>query len=508
MKYSVTNIICKLGLIGCLFSGLYGCYSLDEEVYSEFVSDDFFQNIEQLQTAAMGMYLPYSRANTFEYHFLTLTSMQSRYTMTADGIMSNASIYGIDNAFKSLATVWECTYQAINRANTIIANAHKAEGDPDIINWHIAEAKFIRAWSYYNLAVLFGDVPLHVIPVKNISQTIMPKSPIEDIYAVVVDDLKFACDNLPVEWTTTEPGRVTKKAAITLLGKVYLTMAGYPLNKTEYYEEAAKVLEDIAVRPYKYNCALLDDIEDVYDVNNKNNPELLFVISSAREGAMSWATALHFYFSGPRSNGIMTGPAPGCSIGWKISFSENLYNLYEPTDDRRTKIWAYSYICDNGSRITYNVDKDYRAPGRGIALRKYVDTEATSNVIGLCDRIIYRYAETLLLAAEAYANIGELQKALVMLNKVRARSNARTYSYGEIGSKEQLLELIYTERSLELCGEFSEIFDIRRWNKVEENFNNHSNRQMAQFDSKFNLYPIPSTEMLYNTAIKENNPGW
>ena len=117
MKYSVTNIICKLGLIGCLFSGLYGCYSLDEEVYSEFVSDDFFQNIEQLQTAAMGMYLPYSRANTFEYHFLTLTSMQSQYTMTADGIMSNASIYGIDNAFKSLATVWECTYQAINRAN-------------------------------------------------------------------------------------------------------------------------------------------------------------------------------------------------------------------------------------------------------------------------------------------------------------------------------------------------------------------------------------------------------
>ena len=129
-------------------------------------------------------------------------------------------------------------------------------------------------------------------------------------------------------------------------------------------------------------------------------------------------------------------------------------------------------------------------------------------MIGLCDRIIYRYAETLLLAAEAYANIGELQKALVMLNKVRERSNARTYSYGEIGSKEQLLELIYTERSLELCGEFSEIYDIRRWNKVEENFNNHSNRQMAQFDSKFNLYPIPSTEMLYNTAIKENNPGW
>ena len=78
MKYSVTNIICKLGLIGCLFSGLYGCYSLDEEVYSEFVSDDFFQNIEQLQTAAMGMYLPYSRANTFEYHFLTLTSSATK----------------------------------------------------------------------------------------------------------------------------------------------------------------------------------------------------------------------------------------------------------------------------------------------------------------------------------------------------------------------------------------------------------------------------------------------
>ena len=110
---------------------------------------------------------------------------------------------------------------------------------------------------------------------------------------------------------TMAPGRAKKKAAITLLGKVYLTMAGYPLNKTEYYAEAAKVLEDIAVRPYKYNCALLDNIEDVYDVNNKNNPELLFVISTAREGAMSWGTAMHYYFSGPRSFGIMTGQAPG-----------------------------------------------------------------------------------------------------------------------------------------------------------------------------------------------------
>lgn len=508
MKYSVTNIICKLGLTGCLFSGLYGCHSLDEEVFSEFDSKNFFQNVEQLQTQSMGMYLPYSRANTFEFHFLALTSMQSQYTMTTDAIMRNASIYGIDNTFQSLATVWECTYQSINRANTIISNAHKADGDPDIINWHIAEARFMRAWSYYNLVVLFGEVPLHLKEVKNINETIMPKSPIEDIYAVIVDDLKFACDNLPVEWTTTAPGRVTKKAAITLLGKVYLTMAGYPLNKTAYYAEAVKVLEDIAVRPYKYNCALLDNIEDVYDVNNKNNPELLFVISTAREGAMSWGTAMHYYFSGPRSFGIMTGQAPGCSVGWKVSFSEDLYNRYEPTDDRRTKIWAYSYVGDNGVKITYNVDKDYRASGRGIVLRKYVDTEATSNVLGLNDRIIYRYAETLLLAAEAYANTGELQKALVMLNKVRERANARTYSYGEIGSKEQLLELIYTERSLELCGEFSEIYDIRRWNKVEENFNNHSNRQMAQFDSKFNLYPIPSREMLYNTAIEENNPGW
>ena len=136
MKYSVTNIICKLGLTGCLFSGLYGCHSLDEEVFSEFDSKNFFQNVEQLQTQSMGMYLPYSRANTFEFHFLALTSMQSQYTMTTDAIMRNASIYGIDNTFQSLATVWECTYQSINRANTIISNAHKADGDPDIINWN------------------------------------------------------------------------------------------------------------------------------------------------------------------------------------------------------------------------------------------------------------------------------------------------------------------------------------------------------------------------------------
>lgn len=485
-----------------------GCKSLNEEIFSEFEVNNFFETIDQLQSQSMGMYLPFSRANTWEFHFITMTTMQGRYTMTADAVMKNASIYGIDHTFASLATVWECAYQSINRANTIIANAHRVNGDQELINNHIAEARFMRAWNYYVLVSLFGDVPLRTEVTQSVDDACLPRTSVETIYEWIVADLKYAVEWLPVVWSTTKAGRVTQKAAITLLGKVYLTMAGYPLQKTEYYQKAAEVLEDIAVRPDKYDCGLLEDIEDVYDVNNKNNKELLFVISSAREGAMSWATALHYYFSGPKSFGIMTGQAPGCSVGWKVSFSKELYDMYDDNDDRKTKIWAYSYVGSDGVKITYNVDKDYRATGRGIVLRKYVDTEATGNVLGLNDRIIYRYAETLLLAAEAYANTDQLIRGLFLLNKIRARAHAPLYQESDAPDKETLLELIYKERAMELCGEFYELFDLRRLNKVEENFMNHNNRGSMSYDPKFELYPIPSREILYNPAITENNPGW
>jgi hypothetical protein len=91
---------------------------------------------------------------------------------------------------------------------------------------------------------------------------------------------------------------------------------------------AVKALKDIAENPASYSCALLDKIADVYDVNNKNNDEMVFTLASTRGGAMSGATALHFIFAGPRSLGIMTGKSP-CTVGWVASFSKNLYDLYE-----------------------------------------------------------------------------------------------------------------------------------------------------------------------------------
>ena len=183
--------------------------------------------------------------------------------------------------------------------------------------------------------------------------------------------------------------------------------------------------------------------------------------------------------------------------------------MYGSTDDRKNYIWAYSYTGQTGSVITYNVNSAYKATGRGIVVRKYVDTKATGNTLGANDKIVYRYAETLLLAAEAYAQSNKIDTALIFLNKIRERVHALTYTQGvDFSNKEELLNLIYKERNLELNGEFSEIFDIRRLNLVEANFMNHYNRGTTVFDAKFKLYPIPLKEMTYNTAITENNSGW
>jgi hypothetical protein len=494
-------------LLSLLFFG--GCKDLNEDVYSEFATSNYYNTISQLQTQSLGMYLPFYRANYWDRYFLALTTMQSKYTMATETTMKSASIYGFDDSFTPISLVWEYAYQSINRANTIISNVYRVAGDKDVINNHTAEARFMRAWNYYVLVNLFGEVPLHVKETETVEgDAIMERSPVEDIYEVIVDDLKYAVDSLPVNWTTTEEGRPTKKAAVTLLGKVYLTMAGAPLKKTEYYAEAVTVLKDIAENPASYDCALLDNIADVYDVNNKNNDEMVFTIASTRGGAMSGATVLHYLFAGPQSLGIMTGKSP-CTVGWVVSFSKDLYDLYEADDDRKKDIWAYSYVDQRGILITYGVSSVYKVTGKGIALRKYVDTQATGNTLGAQDRRIYRYAETLLLAAEAYAQTNDLANAVIHLNKVRARVHASQYVQGaDFTTQEELLALIYKERSLELCGEFSEIFDIRRLNTVEDNFMNHYNRGSNNYDSKFTLYPIPLTETSYNTLITENNPGW
>ena len=505
MKSKKNNFI-VIFFLSLLFCG--GCQDLNEDVYSEFEVDNFFNTIDQLQTQSLGMYTPFTRANGWDRNFIALTTMQSKYTMTQETLLKSASVYGFDDTFLSLEFVWERAYQSINRANTILSNANRVVGDKDVINNHIAEAKFMRAWNYYVLVNLFGDVPLHTKETKNVTTDAMkPRTSTESIYELIVGDLQYAVDSLPVVWKTK--GRATKKSAITLLGKVYLTMAGNPLNKTENYAKAVTVLENIADNPSLYDCALLSNISDVYNVDNKNNKEMVFTIASSREGAMSWSTVLHFMFAGPKSLGIMTGLGPQNTTGWQVSFSKDLYDLYSDTDDRKKDIWAYSYVGDNGITLTYNVNAHYRVPGRGIAIRKYVDTKSTGNVLGANDRIVFRYAETLLLAAESYAQTNDLTNAVKHLNKLRERVHTNTYVEGiDFFTKEDLLALIYKERSLELCGEFSEIFDIRRLDTTEDNFMNHYNRGQTQYNTKFKLYPIPSRETSYNTEITDNNPGW
>lgn len=292
-----------------VFGLFVSCNDLEEEVYSSFLSSNFYQTEEQFQTQNLGIYNTFKHVQWERYNYQFL-SMPGRYSTTrlAGDVWWKAPIYGIHetqnaNQFNS---IWTFAYNAINRANIVIKYATTSplyESDKALVDQYIAEAKWLRAYTYFTLVQMFGGVPLYSEPVETPDTNVLfkPRVTAEEIYALIVEDLKFAADNLPVIWENTPSGRVTKGAGNFLLGKVYLTMAGLPLQKTAHYQDAIDILLPIANNPGDYNMALLNDWKSIFDKDNElGNQEIVFALSNTYESG--YGAILPFFTNPSRSS--------------------------------------------------------------------------------------------------------------------------------------------------------------------------------------------------------------
>lgn len=506
-----------------------GCNDLDEELYSTYDKDNFYQNETQMEMATNGLYQVFT-GNTWFVSLRYLSTSPYKYTRVAGSTLSDYCRYNFNYTDTYCEYMWTLFYRAINRANALLAAAPdcvftdeevESGAAEEAINRCMGEAKFFRGWCYFNLAVYYGRVPLQIEETTSIDGCNLPRcNDIRDVYEVVIADLESAIELLPLENPTT--GRVSRAAAIAMLGKVYLQMAGMPLQDADAYQKCIDTVSElgdsIVAGDGAFGAALLDDVVEVFSVYNKCNDEMLFTIPAGGEGDCL--------------NGISTAFAPTGQPGTfltvdgdtiiaytdsptvhSISFSEDLYNLYNVEDVRRNKLWAYEYWCTKYGDVSYSSNAVYKA--RGISILKYKDPDMTVNLAGTTDIPVLRSVEVLLMLAEANNELQKVGTAVDYLNVVRARSSAPEYVLGtDYYGPDDLRTLIHRERDLELVGEFGEIFDIRRQGAVQDHMEDHrdpyAQAEDVSYSMKYELSPIPYEEISRNSAISssDQNSGW
>jgi hypothetical protein len=399
--------------------------------------------------------------------------------------IDNMTHGGVNN---ELRNIMRWNYTGITRVNYIMENKDNIDF-PE--KQHIlAEARFLRAYYYFELVKFFGDIPLIIderLGIEEAQQ--LPRAPKADVYAQIEEDLTFAISILnPV---ATQKGRATKGAAQALLGKAYLYQ-----NK---YTEAATILDEIRNSGL---YSLISNYGDLFSVSNENNSETVFDVQyTGLEGGGYGCLICLEGNAAPGFQGIRqyNGPVYGDGNSYNLPTQE-LYNAFSPIDPRRghtiLDIEAFIAAQPDPSAITYAIGAGGHT---GYYNNKYIKRQGE---IGLPDndltspvnyRVI-RYADVLLMAAEAHFQLGNNQTAQQLVNQVRVRA-------GVPGIPVQSLNDIYKERRFELSGEGHRFFDLVRTG------------QAAQFitgfvSGKHELFPIPQVEIDLAGGNWQQNSGY
>mgnify|MGYP002726300832 FL=1 len=420
-----------------------------------------------------------------------------------------------DGANKGVTEAWTQHYAVIKTANLIIEGSEKFPGDKAKIATALGNAHFWRAYSYYYLVRVFGKLP--IITKTNIEQFDAQPSEIEKVYELIVQDLKDAINELPTGYDK-EPARLfgvdvwaTKQAAQSTLAAVYMSMAGYPLNKgTEYYKLAAELAKDVITNNGTYGFILNPDWKEVYSMGNNYNMETVLGINNDAKGwwdhdsqlssccrfeglgdggwGDAWGEIAFWkrYPEGPRKNAIY---AP------KVTFQETITEKIGDEEVKKDKISkaVYWWELDNNGKpvvdayhpmftiFTVNADE------KGNMLKQPYDYMGINYKGMVNDRRhnLIRYSEVLLWYAESAARAGlsDLTEAKKCLKLVRSRAvtDAENVTLGDGTtvkidnmSAAQLAEACYIEHGWEVAGNWVSMVTRRsdelRMDELKKNF--------------------------------------
>ncbi|MAT55617.1 MAG: RagB/SusD family nutrient uptake outer membrane protein [Saprospirales bacterium] len=400
--------------------------------------------------------------------------------------------------------LWRKGFSGIYRANLLLQKIEEVPDlDPAFKARTIAEAKFLRAWFYFDLVRLFGNIPIFTEPLSADEFFTIKQATPSAVYDLIEQDLKDARNTpeLPQTVPPAELGRVTKGAVNALLGKVLLYR-----NDDSRMLEAAGYFEDVI---NSGNYFLMPNYGDIFKRENEWGPESVFEIQFSDNRPGDWGCC---FASGPVNNATegnynvqffgmrdYSGPlyAPGwsfCPISTElVDFMQNDPRFeYTIIDGNALKQVGATYT--EGYQNTDYFIKKYAPLADGVANDGVIALEWADNIRAI------RYADVLLMAAEAQVRgNGDMAKARQYLNQVRARVSLQPYPGNVTG--EALLNAIYLERRFELATEGHRFFDLVRTGKAAE--------VLPGFQpGKHEYLPIPQQEIELSMGALVQNPGY
>lgn len=448
--------------MGILMLFSTGCISLDEDLRGQPTSDKFFSKVSDFDSYIKGMY---SALNTFygsDVPYIAGAAAEDVYVtnwVVRWKPFEEANINAATNPDEITGDLWKFYYQTIGICNSTIQIVNASDLDRSLLTEVVGEARFMRAFCYFCLTRYFREVPL-ITESNQANAAIEKDASVEVIYDLIVADLKDAENSLPEKRSASEKMRPTSWAAKSLLSKVYLTMAGYPLNRTECYASARDKANEVIVSK-RYD--LEDDFFDLWLYDNRlTNDEFIFAFYC------SYDTGDRSYLS----RGIR--PKEGGEGGWYDWCSSERY-LNEARDHEKallTEAEKEAYV--DGERIkgtfymTLKDGTDYSLTEDGQPfVGKYRDggprsggyygAQSTNNSDTFYP--VIRFSEVLLIYAEA-ANLAEgkpSDAAYDAINRVRGRVGLKPLSNLTAGEFDKA---VLQERKFEFA------FECHRWSDI------------------------------------------
>ncbi|MEJ7646235.1 MAG: RagB/SusD family nutrient uptake outer membrane protein [Chryseolinea sp.] len=498
-----------------LFGGTACSDFLDEQDPSNLTPESFYTEAKHADAAIAAVYAD-SRfygdgAGIFSSNWQLLEAVTGTTTTETAQNSDLNNLYSLtyDPNTGHIQNWWRGLYKLIANANLVIANVPQIPMADAAKAKVMGEAYFFRAWGYFNAVRIWGDVPLMLEPQYSaLAENFFPeRTSSELVYNQIVADLK-AAEAAGLPWTDAS-GRISQSAAKSLLAKVYLTMAGFPLNKgAEYYSLAAGKAKEV-IDNAGTAIKLFSTYNEVHDETLKNTGEHIFSLQYTADVAENPMGNMYPNFK-PTT---YRGPSGTGSTIPTVSF----YNSYEVGDLRTVdqKGWFYTTYYTTGTGAPFALGAPY--------IFKHFNARANgSNVFAPTKKDnlnvpMIRYAEVLLIYAEAQNEAGGIpnQQAYDAFKAIRDRATLITLPLATF-TQASFREAVWRERWHELAFEGITWFDMVRLRKVYnedtnafDDFVGHINKNSGQdLEEKHLLFPITRQELVNNPNLRPQNPGY
>ena len=584
IKYMLGASLMVVGLASC---------DLTEKPSSYYEMDTYFNTVEKAKMAVVGIYDCLETGNYYGQDIMPFSGSDDMFMVrgvASDGTRRDISHYQYDASNTWIASVWEYAYQGLDRANLAITNIEAMPGyaESEELQELVGQARFLRAFIAFDLVRFWGDVPFSTKYTGSYEEVAKPRTDREKIYDQMIEDLNFAKTHLKVGSDVASSEVPCRGAARALLMRVYLQRAGYSLDRATakltrpddaarktYFEAVIKEWETFKTEGYhnfgnggyeqvfkNYSQLILDNKESLWEVAFEPN-------QGQKDNAGYWAT-----YNGPMVDAPGSNPGTSNYMGranaffvvlpyWK-SFYESNADGSEKDVRRDVNFVDYAYVWNKkksiheksytSNAIAKNVNRfpgkwrrEWMAPG-------FADPNITG--VNFCP---LRYADVVLMAAEAYNETNNTPEAWNLLNQVRKRANATpitSENYASLEKAPKVYDLpfiadgdeagkfrtaLYWERAFELCYEGQRKYDLIRWGILKESLeaaqahieswiptaaDNVNDKTLKSWNpvewaksnyvaghnfktGKHELYPIPLAEIQSNAELNgENNPGF